>query len=332
MNKTKWVIGHIAFWLFVTALVLFPMIRFRVFQPIPYVLTSFFIYLSSFYVNLFIVIPYWLRHRNIYYLILTWLGVLALYGIIFVPVNYAFDAHQKRGFWMLVLISVVRSTFFTGIFLFMSTVYKLAWDWFVNERIKQRLENQNLKTELAFLKSQINPHFLFNTLNNIYVLAYQQSNKTADAVMKLSDMMRYLLYESNDERISLDKEIHYIRQMIDLHQLRTREPLALEFTVDEDMSDYQIPPLLLIPFIENIFKHARINEPLHPVTITLKNIPGGLQFCSRNMINHSLKDSTGGIGLVNVRRRLELLYPGKHEFVAANDGEYFYVDLTLQLN
>ncbi len=331
MNKTKWIIGHIAFWLFVTALVLFPMIRFRVFQPIPYVLTSFLIYLSAFYVNLFIVIPYWLRHRNIYYLILTWLGVLAVYGIVFVPVNYAFDAHQKRGFWMLVFVSVVRSTFFTGIFLFMSTVYKLVWDWFVNERIKQRLENQNLKTELAFLKSQINPHFLFNTLNNIYVLAYQQSGKTADAVMKLSDMMRYLLYESNDERISLDKEIHYIRQMIDLHQLRTREPLALSFTVDDDMGDYQIPPLLLIPFIENIFKHARINEPACPVSISLKNIPGGLSFQSRNMINHSLKDSTGGIGLVNVRRRLELLYPGKHEFVAAQDGESFYVDLTLQL-
>lgn len=331
MNKTKWVIGHIAFWLFVVALVLFPMIRFQVIEPIPFVITSFLVYLSAFYVNLFFVIPLWLKHRNIFYLILTWLGVLVVYSIIFLPINYAFGAHQRKGFWMLVLVTTVRSSFFTGIFLFMSTVYKLVWDWFVNERIKQSLENQNLKTELAFLKSQINPHFLFNTLNNIYVLAYQQSAKTADAVMKLSDMMRYLLYESNDDRISLDKEMHYIRQMIDLQQLRTREPLALEFSVDDGLEEFQIPPLLFIPFIENIFKHATMNDPTQPAIISLKRVPGGLRFNSRNLINHSLKDSTGGIGLVNVRRRLELLYPGKHEFMAAVDGTNFYVDLTLQL-
>ena len=219
-----------------------------------------------------------------------------------------------------------------GIFLFVSTAYQSIMDWFKNERIKQQLENQNLKTELAFLKSQINPHFLFNTLNNIYILAYKRSDQTAEAILKLSEMMRYMLYESSNEFVLVQKEVDFIGQLISLQQLRTKEQLCFEFKTTGSAEQNEIAPLILISFVENIFKHGILNDCNDPAIVHINIENNNLTFYSRNKINQRAKNNTSGIGLPNVKRRLELLYPGKYDFKITKDETHYSIHLNIQLN
>lgn len=331
MKKKGLVAGHIIVWLAVLGILLTPMIKFGVTQPIPYVVTAYFLYLGSFYINLLVIFPWWTKKRRVFHLLLSWLVLLLLYTLLFLLVNYGFQVYQNKRHWIIVLDTFLRSSIFNGLFLFASTAYQFTTDWFRNERLREQLENQHLKTELAFLRSQINPHFLFNTLNNIYTLAYQGSEKTADAVMRLSGMMQYMLYESNDERVLLSKELAYIEQLIVLQQLRMKEKMALEYLVNGNPDNYTIPPLLLIPFIENIFKHGILNNPQNPAVIHLRIENDQLTLYARNNINDHLKDATSGIGLANVKRRIELLYPKTSGFTVQNTPTHYSVHLTLQL-
>ncbi|GAA3933991.1 hypothetical protein GCM10022209_30400 [Chitinophaga oryziterrae] len=221
---------------------------------------------------------------------------------------------------------------YMGALYFLSFAYRFAFDWFRNDHIKLEMEKSNLKTELAFLKSQINPHFLFNTLNNIYVLAYQQSAQAPDAIMKLSEMMHYMLYESNDEKVPLAREIYYIEQLMTLQQLRMNDPMCFDFSVTGDVDNYQIAPLLLINFAENIFKHAILNDPSDPAVMHLSLKGKQLSLHCRNKVNNVLKDQEGGIGLMNVKRRMELIYPGKHQFKIKMEDLYYNTYLTVQLD
>jgi len=140
-----------------------------------------------------------------------------------------------------------------------------------------------------------------------------------------------MLYESNNEWVPLTKEINYIRQLMALEQLRNSEPQRFDFSLEGNTDDRMVAPLLLVPFIENIFKHGVLNDKENPVTVKLEVTKNRLFFHSRNKINCSLKDNTSGIGLINVKRRLELLYPGKYQLSQTIDGEYYSVNLTLQL-
>jgi sensor histidine kinase YesM len=295
------------------------------------VVTAFFLYLGSFYINLYLIFPGWSKKRKIIQLLLSWFVLVTLYTLLFLFVNYLFHTYQNKRPQLILLDTFLRSSIFNGCFLVASTIYKFAIDWFRNERLKEQLENEHLKTELAFLRSQINPHFLFNTLNNIYTLAYQQSNKTADAVMRLAWMMQYMLYDSNVEKVMLAKELDYIEQLIALQQLRIKERMALEYTVTGSPAGYTIPPLLLIPFVENVFKHGVLNDPANPAIIHLNIDNGKLLLHARNSINQHLKDETKGIGLVNVKRRIELLYTKASGYTIENSTTHFSVHLTLQL-
>jgi LytS/YehU family sensor histidine kinase len=194
------------------------------------------------------------------------------------------------------------------------------------------MEKTSLSIELAFLKSQINPHFLFNTLNTIYILAYQQSVQTPDAILKMSDMMRYMLYESNEERVPLSKEIYYIRQLMALQQLRMKDPMCFDFSVTGEVENYRVAPLILVNFAENIFKHAVLNDESNPAIMHLKLEGEQLSLYSRNRINNALKDDEGGIGLANVKRRMELIYPHRHHFKIESDAIYYNSYLTIQFD
>lgn len=332
MKKWKLVLWHIGVWCIAPVTVIPAMYRFNASSAIPYWMTAYLIYISSFYVSLYFVLPGWVKRRKTLLLLLNWFILIIIYTAILLFVNNLFGVYQRGSVQFKVLKFFFISCTYMCILFLLSIAYRFAIDWFQNERIKQQLENQNLKSELSFLKSQINPHFLFNTLNNIYILAYQQSVKTADAVMKLSEMMRYMLYESNDEQVPLTKEIAYIRQMINLQQLRLKEPMSLYLSINGEITDQNIPPLLFIPFVENIFKHAQLNDQNDPVVMQLKAEHKLLHFHCRNPINHAVKDTTGGIGLSNVKRRLELLYPGKHFFRTEKNETHYTVDLTIQLS
>jgi two-component system LytT family sensor kinase len=212
--------------------------------------------------------------------------------------------------------------------------YRLLLLWFQQEKIKTNLENQKLEAELSFLKMQVNPHFLFNVLNNIYSLAVsEKSTKTGNSILKLSELMRYMLYEKEDaeNKVSLAKEIHQINSYIDLEKLRHAGEVYLNFSIEGNINGKRIAPLLLFPLIENAFKHAVLNDLSKPVNIELKLSDQRMKFCISNFKNDYPKDKNGGIGIENVRKRLELLYKNEYGFTIENSRERFIVNLSLPL-
>lgn len=224
------------------------------------------------------------------------------------------------------------STIFTSvIFIFLSIVLQFTMDWFKNERIQRELENQKLIAELAFLKSQINPHFLFNSLNSIYSLAYQRSENTPEAILKLSEIMRYMLYECNDHKVELGKEVQYIQNYIDLQKIRFGKRTHVNFEVNGILGHQQIVPMILISFVENGFKHGIVNDSEHPLRLKIDICNERLDFFMSNRKHQANKDETSGIGLSNVQRRLDLLYRGKYRLQFKNEAEHYTCELSLDL-
>jgi ligand-binding sensor domain-containing protein len=201
---------------------------------------------------------------------------------------------------------------------------------FQAKQLQVEMENQNQTSEIALLRSQVNPHFLFNTLNNIYSLVYQRSTEAPAAVMKLSDIMRYMLYDATTDRVQLEKEINYLKSFIELQQLRLKHKDFVLFEITGDPMGKVIAPMLLIPFIENAFKHGNKSVPSPGIIIQLNSAPGLLTFDVKNKkAFSSMKDSSGGIGLQNVKRRLALIYPGKYELNMIDNDEMFSIHLTI---
>lgn len=197
-----------------------------------------------------------------------------------------------------------------------------------------QIQQEKLETELKFLKSQINPHFLLNALNNIYGLSLLNSEQTPEVVMKLSEMLRYMLYESSHERVCLAQEISYINNFIDLHQLKVEGQLNVKTNLQTHREKVLIPPFLLIPFVENAFKHSKI-EDLQKGWIKMDLVvqQQQLEFRTTNSCTNQsfTKDKTGGIGLKNVKRRLALLFPNKYQLMIKNSNGQFDVHLKIQL-
>jgi two-component system LytT family sensor kinase len=194
---------------------------------------------------------------------------------------------------------------------------------------RKELLMQHRQSELSFLRSQLNPHFLFNSLNNIYSLVNQGSEKALDAIAGFSDLMRYMLYDAS-ENIRLSDEINYINKYIHLQQLRFDFELPVKISVVGVTPGKTIPPLLLIPFVENAFKHGNFKSKEDELIITIRNDESGLYFFCSNKVNNHQKDSRGGIGLDNVKRRLELLYPSTHQLAVGMENDRFNVKLHLQ--
>lgn len=211
---------------------------------------------------------------------------------------------------------------------------KLLKQWYYSEKVAQQLAQEKLEAELKFLKSQIHPHFLFNTLNNLYALTLKKSDTAPEIVLKLSDLLDYMLYEANVKRISLGKELKLIENYIALEKLRYGERLKIQFQKTGPTNGKQIAPMLILPFVENAFKHG-ISGELNKVTVSMQ-----LE-TDENYINFNIENSkdpiqskdeggyTEGIGLKNVKRRLELLYPQNHQLVIKDHGHRFYVNLKI---
>lgn len=292
-----------------------------------------------FYTNLYLIIPITLDKRKFFF----WMLACLIIVVSFLAIKYGFIFYMYKvsGLKMMakdreILFNepqqLIVSTFvINGFFVFLSTVYKFTVDWFFNEREKSDLEKQSLTAELAFLKSQINPHFLFNSLNNIYSLAYQKSDATPDAILKLSEIMRYMLYESNDNRVALEKEIIYLRSFIELQKLRFRGNAYVVLEVEGQIANQHIVPLILISFVENAFKHGLATDAKNPIHINISVFEDNLLFTIKNKKNNQNKDQTGGIGMVNVKRRLDLTYPQKYKLTIENRENDYYSELYLNL-
>ena len=202
------------------------------------------------------------------------------------------------------------------------------------EKEQKELQQEKLSAELALLKHQISPHFLFNTLNNIYSLSTFSPEDSQTAILKLSKMMRYLLYETEDNSTKLSDEIDLLKNYIDLMKLRLDEGFNLKVSLPENYTDVMMPPLLFIPFIENAFKHGISFRGESFIDISLEKQGNTVFFNSRNSIS-AATDNTGlepsGIGLSNVGKRLELLFPGKYSLDINNDGRIFDVKLAINI-
>ncbi|GJM61524.1 sensor histidine kinase [Persicobacter diffluens] len=219
--------------------------------------------------------------------------------------------------------------------LLLSTSYEMTKFAMGKAREALKLREETLQSELNFLKSQINPHFLFNALNNIYTLAYLKSDKAPELILKLSDMLRYILYDCKEERVEISKEIQYLEDYIALQQLKSEEPLNVEVNFGLFAEEMMVPPMIFIPFVENAFKHSKIEDRQHGwVKIQLHPKESGLAFEVENSIPQKdfTKDQVGGIGLHNVARRLELLYPQSHQLEIVEQEDRFRVRLQLKNN
>jgi two-component system, LytTR family, sensor kinase len=217
----------------------------------------------------------------------------------------------------------------------LGALFKLLEDWLVHQQERRALVSEKTTAELAFLKSQVNPHFLFNTLNNIYALAYTKSADAPGAILKLSELMRYMLYDSNGPageslRVPLSKEITYLENFVALEKLRLTDA-QVQFSIEGNPDLYRIEPLLLVPFVENAFKHGLLTDPKNPLVIDTEIRQGKLYFDITNRKANRQKDSVGGVGLQNVRRRLALLYPDRYVLhITDTDTDYAcHLELTL---
>ncbi len=217
-----------------------------------------------------------------------------------------------------------------------SSIIKIVADWARQIRERQELENQTMQSELRFLKTQINPHFLFNTLNNLYALTLKKSDDAPEIVIKLSEMMRYMLYDCNEKQVPLSKEISYIQNYLDLERLRQSKNADIRFEVQGEVTDQQIAPLMFIPFLENSFKHGLTNT-IHKgfvhivLTVEGRHISFFIENTKPDTKPLQDRKRSGGIGLVNVRRRLHLLYPGKYELTVKDNPNTYCVMLEMDL-
>ncbi|OYT16910.1 MAG: hypothetical protein B7C24_05115 [Bacteroidetes bacterium 4572_77] len=218
--------------------------------------------------------------------------------------------------------------------LLLSIVYKMIQENIRKEKKEISLQNAYLVNEMKFLKSQMNPHFLFNSLNNIYALVQLKDDSAPAMLMHLSNMLRYMLYECNDEYVSIEKEMNYINNYVELQQLKTKKKQNIKTNVRIDNKSIPIPPLLLIPFIENSFKHSIIEQSDKAwVSFQLELTAERLHFKISNSKPKQIfyKDKTGGIGLDNIRRRLELLYTNNYDLKIFEDQETYIVELIINM-
>jgi hypothetical protein len=345
---TVQIIIHIAAW---ACFLLLPL----VFYPIPRApresnifaeryLTTFFIVnlgilIAFYYLNTYFFIPKLLDTKKFLAYTLLILGLLVFYG--FFPRVYhgLFGSLQPqlaqpgrpprpRNY---PLVNSYNIAIFLMVFVF-STGIKVINQWLRSEQRTKEIANEKLQAELSFLKAQINPHFLFNTLNNIYALASSQSEHTAAAVMKLSNIMRYVLSEARNDMVPLEKEILFTSHYIELQKMRLTDKTSIDFTINGDPMGRQIAPLLLLPFVENAFKYGVSTREWSPIRILLEINENSLYFSITNHkhFSSSLKmaDNTG-IGINNTRRRLDLLYDGKYELIINDKTNEFSVHLNI---
>ena len=228
--------------------------------------------------------------------------------------------------------------FFTTVFVLMvtgiATAYGFITDLVDQEKARQEERQERLQSELSFLRSQISPHFIFNVLNSIVYLIRSQSELAEPVTIKLSELMRYMLYKSPGSHVPLQKELEYLNNYVELQKIRFEEDVAIHMRTEGDPGGHVIEPMLMIPFVENAFKHGVGMVPDPVIDISVQVAGSHLTFRVQNKIGPEKaedKDSSSGIGMRNVERRLELLYPDKHRLEIDNDGETYTVTLRLQL-
>lgn len=288
------------------------------------------------YLNYFYFLPRFLKHKNTFRYLLEFLPALALAILLHLYSKQLIygGSDIARANFMYKTRFIVQHTLSVIFIVVFIGMLRFAEDWFQLEARKKEIENEKLTAELRFLKAQINPHFLFNTLNNLYYLAFTQSPKTTEVIDKLSQMMRYMIYDSNHPKVPLSKEIEYMENYIILEKLRLDDKVPITFTVNGSPQHVMIEPFLFITFLENAFKHGvstNAEDSWVAVEIALTEKKCIYSVANSRLPQKEINDEKSGIGLQNLRRRLELSYPERHELSIRDEPDAYSVRLTLQL-
>ncbi|MDW3652250.1 MAG: histidine kinase [Bacteroidia bacterium] len=292
-------------------------------------LFSFFLYCLAAYASLYYFFPK--KKWGIILLLLT-SSLLIPIGIRYLIQEVLFDyffgfTNYPRG------ISFLRygrdNLYFAFRFVSFGAIFYLITFSFYKERQEKNLSIANQKMQLSLLRSQINPHFLLNSLNNIYSLVFHKSERSLDALDTLSDMLKYSLYE-NREKVSIREEMNYVEKFLHLSSLRYDYPLAIEKNIEADVMEHEIPQFILMPLIENAVKHGNLRDPDHPLRLAISSEEQKLRIYVENQKGKQLKDEVGGIGLENIRKRLDLIYGDKALFEIRENEYNFQVVIEIQ--
>jgi len=339
-GKERWlrIIAHIAFWLVLT---LFYYISNRLTGRLEYFWSSTAIImpidlLVVYFTAYFLVPRYLMRQKWTGFVLYFSISVTvflclerAAYYFLITPYIYGVPDIEEPFLFFPALFGIFIGTY-SFVFLFCGV--RLFRAWLQDKQRHLELEQQHLESELRMLRSQINPHFIFNTLNNIDSLVHIDQDRASDAIVRLSEIMRYMLYESNAAFVSLDKEVYYLRSMIDLIRLRLKDPAFIQFNVEGNTQGKVIPPMLLVPFVENAYKHGRKSGPSPGIIINLRVSEQRYQFEVLNEYDPNRegpKDELGGIGLSNVERRLKLIFQDQHDFIINDTPPNFQIFIEI---
>lgn len=325
-GKNFRILRHLIFWLFIYLDEIFSLIGLT--PPLDDYSSHLFGFLALFtaiMINLYYLVPQFLiKGKTFLYFLFT---LLLVSMVIFI--DFKLDRVRLDVGMSFFDYYIPELGYNTAILAF-AVAIKMSKHFFLNRVKVEELKQHGLQTELAMLKNQVNPHFMFNTLNSLYVMSKKNDKNLSESIMMLSDLMRYQLYDADHEKVSLKKELEYIQNYIDLEEMR-RSDLKVTFQIEGDVLNKEISPLLLLPFVENGFKHSfTIEEEKNQMAIDVKIEDYKLSFDCKN--NKGISETgPGGIGLKNVKRRLELLYPNAYKLEnKLNDGFYF-VHLEIEL-
>jgi sensor histidine kinase YesM len=284
-----------------------------------------------FYVITMVLIPYVFKRKGVWLFFLSLILINVAFFFLQLIFHHTFlefehehgTAPEMLGAFPLIMVSAIAST------------YGLLLEYLDQESQKEERASEQMKAELSFLRSQISPHFIFNILNSIvYLIRTKASEKAEDVTMRLSSLMRYMLYDSDQSMVPLTNEVAYLENYIDLQKMRFDGNVDFDFLVNGQGEGHMIEPMLLIPFVENAVKHGvgLVDKPF--ISVQLEMSKQGLYFQVKNKKGKEeqvFKDPSSGIGLKNVKRRLELLYPNKHQLTILEDESNFSVDLNIAL-
>jgi sensor histidine kinase YesM len=289
------------------------------------------LWVGFFYLNAFVLLRFFLFKRR-YWQYFTSQIVVLIFIMIMHQVLFSAIVHKNlfdpRNF--------IIFNLFPYLFILASSIaYRMIIDKVAADKQIKEKETENLKTELSFLRSQVSPHFMFNVLNNMVALARKKSELLEPSLIKLSSLMRYMLYEADEEKVSLEKEIEYLQSYIDLQQQRFGKKVQVDVSLLPLEGNYEIEPMLLIPFVENAFKHGTGMIECAQIDIHLYVKNDILYFSVHNRYNgedEETKDKTSGIGLTNVKRRLKLLYGQNQSLLITKRDNWFTASLQLKLH
>jgi hypothetical protein len=339
INQKRVITLHLTFWCVYLSFFLYQISRWKVDlgQTLMFGAVQLGFAMMVAYLNYFFLLPRFLVHKQAGRYLLEFLVPFLVLTTLRVGLERyladGFTGTAEYAYSARFVVHIAAVSLFITIFVGM---IRFAVEWFEFEARKKQTENEKLTAELNFLKAQINPHFLFNTLNNLYYLAYTQSPNTTEVISRLSQMMRYMIYDSNHPQVPLSKEIEYMQNYITLERLRLNDQVPVRLEVKGSPDGIQITPLIFITFLENAFKHGVSNSHPDSWVDVLIDIRENECFyrVQNSKVSQSVKtnEEKSGIGLQNVKRRLELSYPNQYLLKVREDDVSYSVQLHLTLS